>query len=475
MFRLVGGQPGNVPPQFAAMVVLPLVAATLMGGLIVFAELDALVLCLALLACAFVMIDFRIGVVSLIVLMPLSASTLLPHQVGGIMGLNQETLLLLATLASCLLHARASDGGSGFGTRPLVWLYLVPFVLAGVLGSQHLNDVAPSYLAVQPLVYDSVSYYLLRIVLKPLYLVLFALLVAAAVNRSRRPELFIAPTLVSIWVMCLVTISFTLFSGASLAELASTHARMFLSPIGLHTNEMGRLYAVAYALLLYTCAATKDPGLRLLLIASMVLTTLALMLTFSRGAFLAFAVVNGLFLQSRRQASTLLLGGLLLLVLAVLIPGAVYDRIGYGWGGDINIISAGRVDDIWLPLLKEIWHSPIFGTGLSSIAWSEAARTGIIQNAGHAHNAYLNTVLDMGVLGLILLCAYLVHVWKGFRRLSVDPAISPLLRGFYAGAAAGLVSFLVDGFFGSSLTPCTEQVFLWLAIGMMYGQQRALR
>jgi O-antigen ligase len=87
-----------------------------------------------------------------------------------------------------------------------------------------------------------------------------------------------------------------------------------------------------------------------------------------------------------------------------------------------------------------------------------------------AHSAYLETVLDMGIAGLVLVCAYFLHVWKGFRALSLDTALSPTLRGFYQGAAAGLLGFLVAGITGSYLTPRPEQVFLWLAIGMMYGQ-----
>ena len=44
------------------------------------------------------------------------------------------------------------------------------------------------------------------------------------------------------------------------------------------------------------------------------------------------------------------------------------------------------------------------------------------------------------------------------------------MRGFFQGAAAGLVSFAITGVAGSSLTPKPEYAFLWLAIGMMYGQ-----
>jgi O-antigen ligase len=89
----------------------------------------------------------------------------------------------------------------------------------------------------------------------------------------------------------------------------------------------------------------------------------------------------------------------------------------------------------------------------------------------HPHNAYLETVLDMGIAGLILIGAYFAHVWKGFRALSVDTSLSPALRSFYLGAMAGLASFLIAGLTESSLRPTTEQSFLWLAIGMMYGQR----
>ena len=77
----------------------------------------------------------------------------------------------------------------------------------------------------------------------------------------------------------------------------------------------------------------------------------------------------------------------------------------------------------------------------------------------------------MGVAGLVLLCAYFAHVWKGFRALSVDPSLSPTLRGFYLGAVAGLAGLLIGAVTASSLTPTPEQAFLWLAIGMMYGQR----
>jgi hypothetical protein len=58
------------------------------------------------------------------------------------------------------------------------------------------------------------------------------------------------------------------------------------------------------------------------------------------------------------------------------------------------------------------------------------------------------------------------------RSLEKDPRLEPALRGFFQGAAAALLGMLVSDFTDSSLAPRPEQAFLWLAIGMMYGEYR---
>ncbi len=447
---------------------------TLWGSAVALAELNALYLCVSLIGCAFILLDFRIGVVLLILLMPISSSTVFPHEMLGITGLNPLNLLLVGTFGSCLLHGVSDGSLRRFAPRPLLWLYILPILVAGMLGSRHVGDIAPAFVMYDQLEFHDAAGYVRDLVVKPLSLVIFALLVGAAVSKSEKPEKFLVPTLISIWVMGSMVIVFVSQSGVALGQLASDDSRAFLSPLGLHANDLGRLYAIAYALLLFTWAESKHTGMRLALLASMGMVVVALVLTFSRGAFLGFIVVNVLFLLWRRNAKALMFFGLLAAVAALLLPGAVYDRVESGFGGGLDAISAGRIEGIWLPLLPDVLRSPIYGNGLGSILWSEAMRTGVgvsIPGVAQAHNAYLEIVLDMGIAGLIFVCAYFVHVFKGFRALSVDPVLSPSLRGFYQGAAAGLVSFLVAGIAGSYLTPRPEQIFLWLAIGTMYGQR----
>jgi hypothetical protein len=448
------------------------------GLVVAVAGLNALYLCVSLIGCVFILRDFRIGVVLLILLLPISRSNVFPHEMLGVTGLNPLNLLLLGTLAAYLLHG-LFDGSLGrFVPRPLLWLYVVPIVIAGIVGSRHLGEIPP-VLFNKLIEFDSATGYFRDVVLKPLSIVVFALLVGAAVSRSEKPERFLVPMLISTWVMVALIFGFVLQSGISLGMLGSSEEREFLSPLGMHANELGRLYAFAYAVLLFTWVEAKSPAFRLALLASMGLVTVALVLTFSRGAFLAFVLIHVLFLLWRRNAKTLIVFGVVAACVLFVLPEAVYDRVSTGFGNGAasgeNAISAGRIDHIWLPLLPEIPGSPIWGHGLGSILWSEPMRRGpgtAILAVGHPHNAYLQAVLDLGVVGLVLLCAYFLHVWKGLRRLSADPTIRPTLRGFYLGAAAGLASLLVSYVTDSSLTPGPEQSFLWLAIGMMYGQRR---
>jgi O-antigen ligase len=340
---------------------------------------------------------------------------------------------------------------------------------------RHVDDIVPGFYQYGLIQFHDAAGYLRDMLFKPLLLVVFALLVAAAAARSAKPEAFLVPTCVSIWIMGAMVAVFVLASGAGLELLASSREREYLSPLGVHANELGRLYLSAYALLLFTAAESGAKSVpRPILLASFALVVICLMLTFSRGAFLGFMVVNVLFLLWRRSGKVLLLGTLLATAAPLLLPEAVFERASTGFGQGANAISAGRIDGLWLPLLPEVLRSPIFGSGLGSILWSDAmhaAQAGDprIIGATHPHNAYLEALLNMGVAGLALLGAYFLHVWRGFRVLAADAALSPEMRGFYQGAAAGLVALLISWSVDSSLTPRTEQTYLWLAIGLMYG------
>src|SRR5262249_20199225 len=154
----------------------------------------------------------------------------------------------------------------------LVWLYVVPFAVAGVMGVQHVSEI-PSQVynpevGVGLASFTSAWGYIRDLVVRPLFLVVFALLLGAAVARSRDPGRFLAPLIASVWTLGLAVVVFVVLSGAGLSELAGAGERGFLSPLGLHANELGRMFAVAYGLLLFTFFETRDFMLRGVLIAT---------------------------------------------------------------------------------------------------------------------------------------------------------------------------------------------------------------
>jgi len=309
------------------------------------------------------------------------------------------------------------------------------------------------------------------VLIKPLQFVIFGLLVGAAAHDMRQPQRLLIPALIAIWIMCVLAIVYFLQSGVGLNDLASPSARTFFNALGLHSNALGRLYVTAYALLLFCLRAAPNGFVRTLLIVSMGLTTVAILLTFSRAAFLAFILVNLAYFLFQRNFKVMGLGLAFALLASFALPGAVYERIGLGLGPDAkaNEISAGRTDEIWTPLWPETVRNALTGRGLGTTMWSDAMRADAILHVDHPHNAYLKALLDMGLPGLVLLSLFFWRSWRLLRALARHPGLDPRLREVMQGSAIALAAMLVVGMSGSSLDPIAEQVFFWFAIGMAYG------
>jgi O-antigen ligase len=438
------------------------------GVAIAFGEAGAFYITLSLILAAAILLDFRIGAVVLIVVLPLSQTNFFPHSMFGVPALNPFNILVLATLVSYALRGRLAL----LAPAPLVWLYALPIIVAGLIGMPNFERIFPAFFERESLSFTSAFGYFRDMTIRPLIIVAVAMLVAAGVMRAQRPERFIVGIVLSVWIIALLELAVLAGAGVRLGALASASARDadYYSELGLHPNDLGRLFAVAYALLLFVWWETKNAVLKTVLFATLGIAGIALVLTFSRGGFLGALIASGLFLLWKFNAKTVTLALIVGTLAMALAPEPVYDRITMGFdSGDMNVVSAGRTEGIWAPLLPELWRSPIWGSGIGSVMWSEPLWNGMMLLVAHAHNAYLEAALDMGFVGLALLLAYYWHVWRGFRALGSNAYLSPEMRALFQGGAAALVVLLVTGWTGSSLRPEIEFAYLWVAIGMMYG------
>src|SRR5262245_24275561 len=248
-------------PGPATAIVLLLVFGALSGVGIALGEVQAMLASVAIIAALAALIDFRAGAVFLMVLLPIASVSFFPRGMFGFTGLNPINVLMAATLASFVMRGKRL---SLLTPKPLMLLYVLPILLAGALGARHVDEIHPFYYEMMLIHFLDAVGYLRDVVFKPLFMVMMALLVGAAVAQSNKPERFLAPIIVAVWVMSLTSIGFVVWSGVRLGELAGTGSRDFFSILGMHANDLGRMYAVAYALLLFTWGESKDTALKTL-------------------------------------------------------------------------------------------------------------------------------------------------------------------------------------------------------------------
>jgi len=440
------------------------------GYALAMGELAGLYVALALIGSVAVLVDFRVGAVLLLLMLPMSPSDLFPRTLMQVPGLNPLNLLVAATVASYVISGRARTAGPAL-RQPVLWLYVLPICVAALIGMPHLQEIPVLVTSAGTTItqFTNERQYLIVTALKGIVIVAIALMIGAAAARSRKPEGFIVAIAASAWIMALIQLGFILYMGMPLADMASPDARNFYGPIGLHANTLGRMHLSVLTLLLFVWVDCRQPRMRLFLMLTMGLVAIALLLTFSRAAIGAAGLVAVLFLVWKFNVRSLTLAILGLAFIALLGGAVIWARVTVGFGEGANAVSAGRIDGIWLPLLPEIWKSPLWGSGLNSVLWSFAMQTGSMLPVGHPHSAYLEALLDMGVVGTALLLAYFAHVWKGFRAVSKDATLSPEMRAFFQGATACMCAFLVTCLVGGSFRPDPEAAYLWIAIGLMYG------
>lgn len=447
-----------------AMALVTGVVAGAFGGLAALAALFMLAFMAAAIA------DYRAGILLAVVLLPLSATNLIPRELFGITGFNpfNATLLMAATSVLCMyLFHRGANVVPPW--PPWFWVYAAACALAALHGASQVHLIPSFYNTLKVINFTTPGGYLRDQFFKPALIPATAFLLSIAIRNARHPAAFLAPLFFSSLLLPIAVIGYLAATGTPLAALASSESRGTLSVIGMHANELGLLFNMGLALALFSLPGLRPGPARWMLGLVVATLTAAVALTFSRGAYLGFLVLAGYFLYSRKKFSILIVGVLLIPAAILLMPQAIIERAMTGaQNRDIAALSAGRVDGIWRPLLPEVAASPLVGHGLGAILWSEPARRGGMLKVGHPHSAYLGVLLDMGMLGALAVALFLWHMRRLFAKLTRTCA-EPLWRGFFQGATACILLLLAQGITDDRFWPSFPQTFLWLAYGIALG------
>jgi putative inorganic carbon (HCO3(-)) transporter len=234
---------------------------------------------------------------------------------------------------------------------------------------------------------------------------------------------------------------------------------------------LGPLIAVAGSLTLYS----TDRAVRLAGAAFLVVAVPSMLLSFSRGGYLAIAAAAvGLALSHRRRV-WLLAGTAGDGLLVALIP-PIFHRISVEFqnvNGTTFFGRAGRLE-LWSATLRMLREHPLFGAGLSGFA----DRIAPFWNPTHPerfidpHNIVLNFWVETGVLGVIAFAWILVVAfrvtWRGWR--ASEPDWRPIELGVLLAMVAIIVHGLVDvPYFKNDLS-----LQFWALIGLAWAGSGAV-
>ena len=143
-----------------------------------------------------------------------------------------------------------------------------------------------------------------------------------------------------------------------------------------------------------------------------------------------------------------------------------------------DVLSTGTLDfrlAVWSQALKGITDFPITGMGMNVFRQAVYVLypTPLLDpamNLGHAHNIFLQTALDLGLVGLVgyvaLWISALTMVWQCGKRAGLASR-SPFLRLGTVGLAASLTGYLVYGLLDAVALGARPGFLWWALLGLV--------
>jgi putative inorganic carbon (hco3(-)) transporter len=248
------------------------------------------------------------------------------------------------------------------------------------------------------------------------------------------------------------------------------------SPLTVNPNDLALMLDLILPLTVALFIVSRRPGVRTFLAGLIVLDTCAIVVTFSRGGFLALAAILILYLRTlhewrqRRWA----VAALVLAVAAVpFLPSGYLDRLGTitNIQSDKTYSAQLRWADTRIALALT-WDHALVGAGIQGnvLALNEfyASRFQRVRNM-IVHNVYLVYAMDLGWPGLGLFLLLLVSCIRNAARIRERCIALPALQELSAlaeGIRLTLVAFAVAGLFYPDAYNVYPYYFTGLAVAL---------
>ena len=201
-----------------------------------------------------------------------------------------------------------------------------------------------------------------------------------------------------------------------------------------------------------------------------------IMVTFSRGAYLAFGF--GSLVVTFFKNKFLFLAAIILLAVVLLnpefLPEGIQYRLAQTFSGgrvistnveDITDSSVGKRMLIWQGALQMIKDEPLFGFGYGTFPYVISSYAPQVKEMD-AHNTYLILAAEMGIPALIIFLVILLLLIKNSWWL-LKHTEDKYFKAFAIGMLGGIFGLLVANMFGSRLNSEEVSSYFWLLGGLL--------
>ncbi len=292
---------------------------------------------------------------------------------------------------------------------PPVWVWVVClYVLGELVALVRLCADLDTFRVKAAVLNEGYLHYTVRAVFvdcaySPMRYMWMAFLLADGARTRRRLLLAIGSVLLAVFLYALVVNKEIPLSG--LASDAMRYRHRIEKWTNRHPNDLARVFAAAFWVgMAFVTYKAGSRWMRLAVLGALGPILLGLGHTLSRGGYLGFAVtgvVLSAVTRSWRLLWVLVAAGVAVVSFAPSVVDRMLTGLDTGSGqADIRELTAGR-SVIWPAAISAIEESPLLGYGFYGYVLSAAMDRSLAGGGGekHPHNAYLETLLDVGLLG----------------------------------------------------------------------------
>ena len=392
-----------------------------------------------------------------------------PKSLGGIQGANPWNFLFLMVFLAAWKERVQSGRPLDLPSVPKI--LLIGYLFVVVVGVLRLLTNMSDYDT-----YFTFGSVISEYLINSIKWVIPGILLFYAVRTRERAAIAIGTILALYLLLALQVIKCMPFSYAvSGDDLAARASKLTQSRIGYDRVTLSMMLAGASWAVLSVVPLVKQNIYKIGLVGVAGIIALGQALTGGRTGYVAWGMV-GLILATVRWRRLLPVIPVVALTVCMILP-SVRERMLFGFGkteGGIVTqqssyeMTSGR-NIAWPLVIDKIYESPLIGhgreamvtTGVRDILWEE------YQEAfGHPHQAYLQILLDNGLVGfLIVIPFYLYCLRQGFVLL-VDKG-EPLNAAVGGMAVSLLLALMIGSLGGQTFYPREGAVGLWAIIGLV--------